>query len=55
MTFEPDGELDLIVAESLRDRAAHAAVHGRGMGDVRRRVRRRRQRQMAIVSPAPRS
>ena len=48
MTFEPDGELDLIVAESLRDRAAHAAVHGRGMGDVRRRVRRRRQRQMAI-------
>lgn len=48
MTFEPDGELDLIVAESLRDRAAHATVHGRGMGDVRRRVRRRRQRQMAI-------
>ncbi len=48
MTFEPDGELDLIVAECLRDRAAHATVHSRGMGDVRRRVRRRRQRQMAV-------
>lgn len=48
MTFEPNGELDLIVAESLRDRAAQATVQGRGIGEVRRRVRRRRQRQMAV-------
>jgi hypothetical protein len=48
MTFEPNGELDRIVAESLRDRAARASVQGCGLGDVRRRVRRRRQRQMAV-------
>lgn len=40
-------ELDTILAESLRTRAAHADTHGRGFGEVRRRVRRHRQRQMA--------
>ncbi|MDO8391617.1 MAG: LysM domain-containing protein [Actinomycetota bacterium] len=40
-------ELETILAESLRTRAAHADTHGRGFGEVRRRVRRHRQRQMA--------
>ena len=48
MTLEPTDQFDVIVAEGLRGRAAHATVHGRGMSDVRRRIRRRRQRQMAV-------
>jgi hypothetical protein len=48
MTLEPTDQFDVIVAEGLRGRAAHATVHGRGMGDVRRRLRRRRQRHMAV-------
>lgn len=48
MTLEPTDRFDVIVAEGLRGRAAHASVHSRGIGDVRRRIRRRRQRQMAV-------
>ena len=40
-------EFDSILSGSLRDRAAHADTAGRGFGDVRRRVRRRRQRHVA--------
>jgi len=40
-------EFESILAESLYERATHAGTHGRGFGDVRRRVRRHRQRQMA--------
>lgn len=48
MTLEPTDRFDVIVAEGLRGRAAHASVHSRGIGDVRRRIRRRRQRHMAV-------
>ena len=41
-------ELESILAESLHQRAAHADTHGRSFGEVRRRVRRHRQRQMAV-------
>ena len=39
---------DSMLAEGLRDRARHAETTGRGFGDVRRRVRHRRQRQAAV-------
>lgn len=39
---------DTILSDALRHRAAAASRPSRGLGDVRRRVRRRRQRHMAV-------
>lgn len=40
--------IDRLLTEGLRHRARHADTAGRGFGEVRRRVRHRRQRQMAL-------